>query len=203
MQEAKIRAYAELNDLELVETMRDAGISGKSIKGRSGFQRALGMVLSGRVDALIVYKLDRAFRSARDTLEIAEVLNRKEKALHSITEKLDTTSATGEFFFTLMASLAQMERKLMGERTRAALQQKRAKGQKTGGLVPHGYAADSEGRLVPDLTERKIIDRIKSLRVAGESTRAIARRVGEEGFTTRKGTRFTQNQVLRILKAAA
>lgn len=80
---------------------------------------------------------------------------------------------------------------------------KDGRGSKTGGLVPYGYAADSQGRLITDLAERKIIDRIKSLRVAGESTRAITRRLGEEGFTTRKGTPFTQNQVVRILKAAA
>jgi site-specific DNA recombinase len=121
MQAAKIRAYCELNDLALTEIIEDAGISAKNMTGRPGFQKALAAVFSGQADELVVYKLDRAFRSTRDALDVAEALNKKAKGLHSITEKLDTTSAIGEFFFTLMASLAQMERKLIGERTAAAL----------------------------------------------------------------------------------
>ena len=202
MQAAKIRAYCELNDLTLLEIIEDAGISAKNMTGRPGFQKALATVFSGKADALVVYKLDRAFRSTRDALDVAEDLNKGGKSLHSITEKLDTTSAIGEFFFTLMASLAQMERKLIGERTAAALAQKRANGEKTGGQCPYGFRS-VDGKLVPDVAEQSVINLIQSFRAAGESTRSIARRLHEEGFTTRKGTPFSQNQVFRILKAAA
>jgi site-specific DNA recombinase len=202
MQAAKIRAYCQLNDLTLTEIIEDVGVSAKNMTGRPGFQKALAMLFCGKTDALVVYKLDRAFRSTRDALDVAEALNKKAKGLHSITEKLDTSSAVGEFFFTLMASLAQMERKLIGERTAAALAQKRANGEKTGGQCPYGFRS-VDGKLVPDVAEQSVVNLIKSFRAAGESTRSIARRLHEEGFTTRKGTAFSQNQVFRILKAAA
>jgi DNA invertase Pin-like site-specific DNA recombinase len=203
MQIAKIRQYAALNDLSLVGIYGDPGISGKSVKARPGIQAVLGLVKARKVKAVVTYSLSRIARNTIEALEMARVMDRADVALHSISEKLDTQSALGKFFFTLTASLAEMERNVISERTAAALAQKRKKGEKTGGCCPYGYAADAKGRLIPDLAERKIIDRIKSLRADGESTRGIARRLTEEGFTTRKGTPFTQNQVLRILKAAA
>jgi len=201
IQTAKIRQYCTLNDMALVEIIEDA-VSAKNIKGRPGFQKSLSMVFSGKADALVVYKLDRAFRSTRDALDIADTLNRKGKGLHSITEKLDTTSAIGEFFFTLMASLAQMERKLIGERTAAALAQKRANGEKTGGLVPYGYRAVN-GKLETDPGEQKAIRRMKDLRRKGQSYQGVADTLTKEGILTRKGTPFRETQIIRILKAVA
>jgi len=164
MQRAKIEAYAALNDLVLTEIVEDAGLSAKNISGRPGFQTALDALYSGRADSLIVWKLDRAFRSTQDALSVAEKLNRQGKALVSICEKLDTTSAIGEFFFTLMASLAQMERKLIGERTRAALQSKKARSERVG-QIPFGWKLESDGKgLVPDDREQEIISRIHSLK---------------------------------------
>ncbi len=170
MQDAKIHAYCHLNDLDLIGIVEDAGISAKNIHGRPGFQQALDMVFGGRADALVVWKLDRAFRSTQDALTVAEKLNKRGKALVSIGEKLDTTSAIGEFFFTLMASLAQMERKIVGERTRAALAQKRCRGEKTGGSLPYGFIADEHGKLAEHPEEQSVVSRIRRYRAQGYST---------------------------------
>lgn len=203
MQKAKIRAYCELNDLDLMGIKEDAGISAKNISGRPGFQDALNMVYSGEVDALVVWKLDRAFRSTQDALSVAEKLNKQGKALVSICEKLDTTSAIGEFFFTLMASLAQMERKIIGERTAAALQSKKAKGERIG-QVPFGhYLADDGIHLAEDPTEQEIIARIHSLKADGYSLRQIAKELNTDGYKTKKGCDWNAMQISRILKRAA
>jgi site-specific DNA recombinase len=203
MQAEKISAYCRLHDLDLIGIIEDRGISAKNIHGRPGFQQALDAVFAGRADALVVWKLDRAFRSTQDALTVAEKLNRKGKALVSICEKLDTTSAMGEFFFTLMASLAQMERKIVGERTRAALAQKRSRGEKTGGYAPYGFMVGEHGKLVEHPEERRAIRRMKELRAKGHSYQRIAVTLTREGFFTRKGTPFRETQIIRILRHAA
>lgn len=202
MQAEKIKAYCALNDLELIDICEDAGISAKNISGRPGFQAALDCVYGGQADGLLVWKLDRAFRSTQDALATAEKLNKRGKGLISICEKLDTTSAIGEFFFTLLASLAQMERKLIGERTAAALAQKRSNGQKTGGCVPYGFSVQ-DGQLIPNLKETAIIDRMKLFRAQGSSYQGIAEKLAENGIYNRRGRKFAETQIIRILKAAA
>jgi site-specific DNA recombinase len=202
MQAAKIRQYAELNDLDLVEILEDAGISGKSIKARPGIQEVLSMVMARQVDAVIVYKLDRLARNTIETLEMAKGMDKAGCALHSICEKLDTQSALGRFFFTLTASLAEMERGIISERTAAALAQKRFNGEKTGGDCPYGYR-NVEGKLVENESEQRVISRIRELREAGYTLRRIVAALESEGFRTRKGTVIGKTQIERILKAVA
>jgi site-specific DNA recombinase len=201
MQAAKIRQYVELNDLNLVEILEDAGISGKSIKARPGIQEVLSLVKTRQADAVIVYKLDRLARNTVETLAMASLMDKAGCALHSICEKLDTQSALGRFFFTLTASLAEMEKRLISERTAAALQQKRINGEKTGGDCPYGYK-DEAGKLVKDESEQFVISRIHELKANGFSLRRTVSALEAEGFHTRKGTAFSKTQVGRILKAA-
>ncbi|MBM4327965.1 MAG: recombinase family protein [Deltaproteobacteria bacterium] len=202
MQAAKVRVYCELNDLTLVEIIEDAGISAKSIKGRPGIQSILEMVNARQIDAVVVFKLDRLARNTVECLRMAEVMDKTGVALHSITEKLDTQSALGRFFFTLTASLAEMERNLIAERTAAALAQKRANGEKTGGLCPYGFRSVN-GKLEPDPAEQGVIHRMRGLRAQGVSYRGIADKLTEEGTMTRKATRFRETQIIRILREAA
>jgi len=202
MQAVKIRQYAELNDLDLSDIVEDAGISAKTIKGRPGIQTVLEMVKARKVAAVIVYKLDRLARNTIECLEMAKLMDKAGVALHSISEKLDTQSALGRFFFTLTASLAEMERNLVSERTAAALAQKRANGMKTGGYCPYGYMVDESGRLIPHPGEQRAIKRIHELRSMGYSYQRITEALVEEGIFTRKGTPFRETQIIRILRAA-
>ncbi len=143
VQAAKIRAYAELNDLTLVGIENDAGLSGKNTD-RAGLQSVLRMAESGEVEAVIVYKLDRLSRKVTDTLEMIEHLEKLGVAFHSIQEKVDTRSAIGRFFMTITAAFAEMERNVISERTVAALQEKRRQG-KLAGNVPFGYDLAEDG----------------------------------------------------------
>lgn len=203
VQAEKIRAYAALNDLELLGIIEDAGISGKRIKARPGIQKVLGMVKARQVDAVITYRLDRLARNTIECLEMAKVMDKAGVALHSISEKLDTQSALGRFFFTLTASLAEMERNLISERTTAALRLKRANGMKTGGACPYGYRVDDTGKLIPCPEEQRCVTRIIELRDKGYSYKRIAETLTEEGYYTRRGTSFRETQIVRILRHAA
>jgi len=129
-QQSKISAYCTLKDLTLTEIICDAGISAKNLK-RPGVQKVLTLARKKQIDAIVVYKLDRIFRSVTDALETTKMFEKCGVSFHSIEETLDTQSAMGRFFFTLTAALAEMERRLIGERTKSALAHKRSKNEKT------------------------------------------------------------------------
>jgi site-specific DNA recombinase len=174
-QESKIKSYASLNDLELTEVIRDEGISGKSLD-REGMTRLLDLVDSGRVDAVIVYKLDRLSRKTIDTLNLIEMFEGNGVAFHSISEKVDTKSATGRFFLTIISAFAQMERDLMAERTKDALSHKKEKGEWCG-RVPYGFKIE-DNRLVEDPEQIKVIQKAKRMKRSGKSMRGIAEALG-------------------------
>jgi site-specific DNA recombinase len=210
LQIQKIRAYCELNDLELAAVYGDPGISGKCIKKRPGFLAILDMVRRKSIQHVIVLKLDRAFRSTIEALETARLMDKKGIALHSVFERLDTKSAIGGSFFSLMASLAEMERKQLSERISYAMEQKRAQGEKTGGDLPYGFTAVAKRRgekiikvLVPDESEQKAIARIKELKGLGYSTRKIAKTLAEDGIFNRAGHPWNHVQVAAIIKREA
>lgn len=100
-------------------------ISGTKAK-RPGLAQALEQLRDG--DTLMVWKLDRLGRSVKDLLDFAGGLNERGIGFVSLTDSIDTTTASGRFFFNVMASLAQMERELMVERTQAGLQAAREQG---------------------------------------------------------------------------
>jgi DNA invertase Pin-like site-specific DNA recombinase len=171
-QKAKIEAYAAINDLELLGIIRDEGASGKDLE-REGMAKLLDLIESGRVEAVIVYKLDRLSRRTLDTLTLIENLESKGIAFHSISEKVDTKNATGRFFLTIISAVAQMERDMIAERTKDALAHKKQNGEWTG-RVPFGFRMENN-RLVEDPEQMKVIQKAKRMRRSGKSLREISR----------------------------
>ena len=102
----------------------------------------------------------------------------------------------GKFFFTLTAALAEMERGLIGERTRMALARKRDKGEKTGGDVPFGFDA-VDGKLIPNQEEQKTKARISRLRKSGLSFQKVADALNADGIPAKRGGLWTSMQVNR------
>jgi len=203
-QKSKILAYCLLKDLELIEIIEDAGISAKNLN-RPGVKKVIELASKKKVGAVVVYKLDRMFRSTVDALETTRKFDKWGISFHSIVETIDTKSAMGRFFFTLIAGIAEMERGITGERTRAALQHKKAKGEKTGGDVPFGYDLDpGSGLLVESKTEQKAIRLIQRLKAKGYSLRAICWELEREGHRTKTGKATWHPQSInQILKRAA
>jgi site-specific DNA recombinase len=184
-QKEKIASFASLENLDLIEIIADEGLSGKDIK-RPGLQRLIDLVRGQEAEAVIVYKLDRLSRKTRDLLFLIEETFEKGKTrFFSISEKVDTESALGMFFFTLMGALAQMERQLIAERTKMALTHKKEKGEYLG-HVPYGFLLDEEGKLVKNEEEQKTIQKMKRWKKEGKSYRQIAHRLNEMGLKTRK-----------------
>lgn len=200
-QEAKLRAWADMNGAESVTIFTDAGMSGKRADNRPALQDALNAV--GKGDALIVYSLSRLARSTKDTITIADALEKRGADLVSMAEKIDTTTAAGKMVFRMLAVLSEFERDQVSERTRLALDHKRANGEKTGGDVPYGYRVEA-GRLVPDAGEQKAVALIRELHAAGNSLRQIARELEAQGYRTKTGrTHWHPQSVKQIIEREA
>ncbi len=140
-QEYKIKTYSDLKDLDLVEIIKDKGKSGKDLN-RTGIQRIIKMAKNKEIDAVVVYKLDRLNRKTRDLLFLVEdVFNKNNIAFYSLNENIDTTTAQGKFFLTIMGAMAQMERDLIAERTSDALQELKRQKRRLGSpeKVPYGF----------------------------------------------------------------
>ncbi len=202
-QRQKIEDYARFKGVELVGIVADEGLSGKNLR-RPGAQKVLGLAKNRTIDAVIVVRLDRMFRSTIDALETTQRFDKWGIELHSLNETLDTGSAMGRFFITMVAALAALERETAGERTAMALALKKANGEKCGGdTAPFGWDADQEGLLIPNEKEQLVLSLIKDLRAEGLSLRSICRYLMENGFKTKRGNDAWHPEVIRqILKAA-
>ena len=127
-QKYRITAWTEALDGELLFIAEDAGISGKLIRNREGLREAIEAACIEKA-ALGIYSLSRLSRSTRDTLMLADKLDKAGADLVSLSERIDTTTAAGKMVLRMLAVLNEIERDQISERTSAILQHKKAKGE--------------------------------------------------------------------------
>lgn len=200
-QKAKIQAYCNLNELELIEIIEDAGKSGKNLN-REGIQDLTGRIKNKSIEAVVVYRLDRLSRKVIDTLTLIETIEKSGITFHSLNEKIDTSTAMGRFFLNITASLAQMERDLISERTKDALQMKIANNERAG-QIPFGWRLSEDGNtLIPHKGEQEVIRQVKRLHGQGMSYRAICEVLKQAGVKP-QGKYWHPQTIKNILKKAA
>jgi site-specific DNA recombinase len=106
----------------------------RQVSKSPGLQRLPDLINAGKVDTVIVAKLDRLTRSVKDLCGLLELFEKRKVALVSVAESLDTGSAAWRRVITIMAAVSQREREAIGERTRDALRPKRGKGERVGNI---------------------------------------------------------------------
>jgi site-specific DNA recombinase len=143
-QAEKIRAMAAIHSAELVDFIIEAGESAKSLN-RPGMARLLQLVDTRQVEGVIIAKLDRLTRSVKDLCILLERFERRDVALISVAESLDTGSAGGRLVLNIMTAVSQWEREAIGERTRDAMRHKRNAGQRVGNIA-YGYRLGKDER---------------------------------------------------------
>ena len=201
-QRERVQAWAKANDAELIDIFKDAGLSGKGMENREGLQKAIGIACQNKA-ALVVYSLSRMSRSTKDTLAIAEQLEKAGADLVSLSEQIDTTTAAGKMVFRMLAVLAEFERDLVSERTKSALAHLRKNGRKTGGDIPFGYDC-VEGELIPNRKEMKVVKLILQFHRQGKGLREICRELQRRHYKTKRGnSKWSPSQVVRIISRAA
>jgi DNA invertase Pin-like site-specific DNA recombinase len=201
-QEAKIRMYAELYGLELVEVVVDAGESAKSLD-RPGLRRVLDLLRQRKVEGVVVAKLDRLTRSVADLNGLIETFfsERAGRQLWSVADAIDTRTAAGRLVLNILASVSQWEREAIGERTRDAMRHMKARRQRVG-AVPLGWRlADDGTTLVEDAAEQEVLRLVRELRQDGLSIREIVAELNARGVASKQGGRWHIATVQRALAA--
>jgi len=197
-QRGKISAWADLNAYPAPEFYEDAGLSGKRYDNRPGLNAALDAACS-RKAALVVYSLSRLARSVKDTISIGERLHSAGADLVSITEHIDSTTATGKMLFRMLAVLAEFERDQLSERVSVAMQHMRRNGQRIGS-VPFGYSLGRDGKtLVENAEQRGILDQMTAMRERGVSYREISRWLNAQHVQTNRKAPWHSETVRQVL----
>ena len=192
----KISAWASLNDYELIHIYRDEGISGVSLEKREGMQKALNEIKKGMV--LVCYSLSRVSRDIVDTLRISEIIEKKGADLVSLSEKIDTTGASGKMIFNMLAVFNQFERDQVAERTQLAMQYKKSQDQ-VYSPTPYGYIRQGS-KLIIHPEEASNICRIKKMYEEGQGYTAIARILNAENIRTKTGKLWNASTVRFLLQ---
>jgi len=130
---------------------------------------------AGKIDAVIVAKLDRLTRSVKDLCGLLELFEKRKVSLISVAESLDTGSAAGRLVITIMGAVSQWEREAIGERTRDALRHKRNKGERVGNIAFGSRLAEDGQHLEPNPIELEAMAEIRRLRGQGATLRESRR----------------------------
>lgn len=185
-QEATIRAEVAHRGWELVAIRTDVA-SGKSLRRRDALGETLRDLAEGRADALVVAKLDRLSRSVMDFAGMVETAKAEGWSVVVLDLDVDMTTSMGELVANIMISLAQWERRVIGERTKAALDAVRARGTHVG-----------RKSNVDDDTLRLI----RILRDEGKSWQGIADSLDREGVPTSQGGQWHGATVRKLYQRA-
>jgi len=197
MQETKIRAWAELHSVELLEVFVDEGISGAN-DGRPGLLAAMEAVRENKC-ALVAYSMSRISRSTIHMLTLAEEIQHAGGDLVTLVERIDTGSPAGRVAFRIMSALNEFERDVISERTTEAMQHMKAQGKRVGS-VPYGYETD--GEYLRELErEQQVIQHVRALKAEGFTLRQISDELAARGVFSRNGKPFHPQQVSRIAAA--
>ena len=170
---------------EIVAEFVDEGRSGKTMK-RPRLLEALDALDRGEADVLVVAKLDRLSRSVLHFAEITERAKRGGWAVVALDVDVDTTTPSGELLVNVLASMAQWEGRMIGERTRDALQAKKARGARLGR---------------PVLVSVEVRERIQAERAAGRSLQGTADLLNAERIHTPTGREWTKSRVAEVVKS--
>lgn len=211
-QTAACRSYIQIQHekgwQEFPEVFEDPAESGKDLK-RPAMQRLLQAIESGRIQAVICYKLDRVTRNSRDFQYLLDLFERHNVGFVSATESLDTKSPQGRLMTNIMVQFAQYDRELDQERSKDHHLARARKGFWCGGLPPLGYDSKDK-RFVINETEAKLVRRIFDLYLELRSAERVASELNRLGFRRKSymtekgrpfgGQLFDQISVLRILQ---
>jgi len=184
----------------------DGGFTGANID-RPAFQRLLADVDAGKVDVIVVYKVDRLSRSLLDFVKVMERLGTAGASFVSVTQNFSTADAMGRLTMNLLASFAEFERSMIAERTRDKIAASRRKGKWTGGPVPFGYSAKDK-KLVVNEVEARVVREAFALFLQHRQMAKVARELNERGLLprgssrpSRLGLRWTKDSIARLLRS--
>jgi site-specific DNA recombinase len=183
---AYILSQASEGWVALPEVYDDGGLSGGTL-ARPALQRLLGEIAAGRVDTVVVYKVDRLTRSLMDFSKLVETFDKAGTSFVSVTQSFNTTTSMRRLTLNMLLSFAQFEREVTAERIRDKIAASKAKGMWMGGTPPIGYKPNGRSlEIVED--DARVIRRIFELYLQLGNVRAVAGSLGEGKIWSPTGT---------------
>jgi len=176
----------------------DPGFSGGNLD-RPALKRLLADIEAGKIDIVVVYKIDRLTRSLTDFSRLIEVFERNKVSFVAVTQQFNTTTSMGRLMLNVLLSFAQFEREVTSERIRDKIAASKAKGMWMGGSLPLGY--DVENRLlVVNEVEARLVRRIFKDFTRCRSTTEMVRYLAAEGQTTKSGRPLTKQTLYKMMQ---
>jgi len=167
----------------------DGGFSGGTME-RPALQSLLNDIQAGRVDAVVVYKVDRLTRSLTDFARIIEIFDSGKVSFVSVTQNFNTTTSMGRLTLNVLLSFAQFEREITGERIRDKIAASKKKGMWMGGVVPMGYDCVNH-RLIVNEAEARTVEEIFRHYLRLGSVRELKMHLDHEGIVSKARTNRT------------
>ena len=194
----------------LAERYDDGGYTGANLE-RPALARLLADIEAGKIDCVLVYKVDRLSRSLLDFARLMGVFEKRGVSLVSVTQQFNTTASLGRLTLNILLSFAQFEREIIAERTRDKMAAARRKGKWTGGIPMLGYdVAAGGGKLVVNEEEAAQVRAIFGLYLKHRSVGRVLAEVLSRQWTTKhwrtregrehRGWPFTKNTLKRLLR---
>ena len=191
----------------------DGGFTGGNMD-RPALQRLLADIEAGKIDSIVVYKVDRLSRSLLDFAKMVETFDRHHVSFVSVTQLINTSTSMGRLMLNVLLSFAQFEREIISERTRDKIAAARRKGKWSGGMPLLGYDLDPKvSKLLVNADEAVRVRAIFELYLKHQSMIATIQELDRRGWVnkrwkTRKGperggTPFTKNSLYRLLTNVA
>jgi DNA invertase Pin-like site-specific DNA recombinase len=193
---AFIKSQSHEGWISVADDYDDGGFSGGNME-RPALRRLMADIEMGKVDIVVVYKIDRLSRSLADFARMVETFDRCRVSFSAVTQQINSATSMGRLMLNVLLSFAQFEREVTGERIRDKIAASKAKGLWMGGPLPLGYDV-VDRKLVINNAEAAIVRRIFDEFVRDRSTTQMVRTFAAEGVFTKSGRRFCKQSLCKI-----
>ena len=201
-QEQKLKDLARIKDWSIYKIYMDEGISGKNLVDRPAMQEMIADIKNGAVRNVLVFKIDRLTRSTADLLYLVDLFNHHDCAFNSLTESIDTQTASGRMFLKIIGIFAEFERENIIERVKVGIERKVREGYSIGGQISFGYDRPKNQKIQTiNEQEAAIVREIFDMYASqGISVNNIARRLNVRNIRTKMGSTWETTSVRRLLQ---
>lgn len=175
----------------------DGGISGGTLE-RPALKRLMNDIEAGKVDVVVVYKIDRLSRALMDFAKLVEVFDRHSVTFVSVTQSFNTTTSMGRLTLNILLSFAQFEREVIGERIRDKVAASRKRGIWMGGWAPFGYEV-KDRKLVINEDEAALVRSMFKRFVTGRSATTLARELAKQNVRNKYGKLIDKGYIYKML----
>ena len=188
----------KMNGWRLVPTHYDDGGFSGGNTNRPALKQLLKDCEEGKIDIIVVYKIDRLSRSICDFADLSKKFDKWGVTFCSVTQEINTNTSAGRMMLNILITFAQFEREVITERVRDKMAASRKKGKWVGGTVTFGYHLEDH-KLIPTEQELPVVQRVFQRYTEIQSPKLIASELNHDGVLNRNGRRWDTQTIYRML----